>query len=693
MRFRLPASVVILPALVLILSVLALPAGAEPHNATVVASGLEHPQSVAVADDGRIFVTVKGQSSDSSDKAARGAILVIEKGKTTPFTTGLNDPSGIIAYRDSLYVVERNQISRITYMKGGEAEPFAAAAGLPFQMLTPGALTVEFYKGVLYANEVGDKRGLIPAIYKIGAKGFSEVVVSSSANPALGTPNGLVVDGEYHVLVADADRGTISRVRVDDGKIEKIADGLEGASGLAWDLHGRLLISDRKHGKIFVIPRPEQKPVLLAEGFQSPSGMCVDRKNHSVLVTDDAAGTLTAVPLQVPGAEVDNSPLPLTAVRAFKNVRWTGWEGETEDGKLSPLRPVVLTHAGDGSNRVFVATEQGVIHVFPNDQKAAETKVFIDLQDRVKYTDKENEEGFLGLAFHPRYKETGEFFVFYTRQKPERRYTNVLSRFRVRPDDPNKADPASEEILLTIEHPFWNHDGGTVAFGPDGYLYLVLGDGGAADDPFHNGQNLSKLLGKLLRIDVDHKENGKPYAIPKDNPFVGRAGARPEIFCYGLRNVWRFSFDRKTGALWAGDVGQDLWEEIDLLVRGGNYGWNLREGLHPFGVHGVGPRPDLIDPIWEYHHSVGKSITGGGVYRGKRLPELDGAYLYADYVTGELRALRYDFEKGRVVENRPIHGPKLPILSFGEDESGEMYFLIVAADGRGIFRFDRRPVK
>jgi glucose/arabinose dehydrogenase len=202
---------------------------------------------------------------------------------------------------------------------------------------------------------------------------------------------------------------------------------------------------------------------------------------------------------------------------------------------------------------------------------------------------------------------------------------------------------------------------------------------------------MATLLGKVLRIDVGHREDGKNYAIPKDNPFVDRAGARPEIWAYGIRNIWRMAFDRKTDWLWAGDVGQNLWEEIDIIVKGGNYGWNLRESLHPFGSKGVGPRPELIDPIWEYyHHETGKSITGGSVYRGPRLPELDGAYLYADYVSARLWALRYDEARRRVVENRPIASRGLPVLSFGEDEKGEVYFLTTTVTGQGIYWFSRR---
>jgi glucose/arabinose dehydrogenase len=428
-------------------------------------------------------------------------------------------------------------------------------------------------------------------------------------------------------------------------------------------------------------------PVALGSGLGSPAGIALDPTGQSVLVPDAKAGTLTAVPAAVPGALVDETPFPLEAVPVFPDLRWTGWKPEDDKGRVAPLRPIVLTHAGDGSDRVFVATEQGVIHVFPNDQKADRTKVFLDLRDRVVYTDDQNEEGFLGLTFHPQYRKNGEFFVFYTLRQPK--LTNVLSRFRVSRDDPDRADPGSEEELLRITKPFWNHNGGTICFGPDGSLYVAVGDGGSANDPYHHGQDLSKLFGKVLRIDVDHKEQGKNYAVPPDNPFVGREKARPEIWAYGLRNPWRMAFDRKTGVLWTSDVGQNLYEEIDLLTRGGNYGWSIREGLHPFGPTGVGPRPDLIEPIWEYRHDVGKSLTGGTVYRGSRLPELEGWYVYADYVSARVWALRYDEGKKRVVANRKIRDPNVPVLSFGEDEKGEVYFLTYSPTGRGIYWFAR----
>ena len=244
-----------------------------------------------------------------------------------------------------------------------------------------------------------------------------------------------------------------------------------------------------------------------------------------------------------------------------------------------------LTHAGDGSDRVFVGIQQGTIHVFPNDPNAAKTKVFLDIEDRVFYADKENEQGLLGVAFHPEYKTNGELFVFYTLKKDKT--VNVISRFRVSEDDPDKADPSTEEVIFSIKRPFWNHDGGTIAFGPDGMLYVALGDGGSANDPFKNGQNLKTLFGSILRIDVNGKAGDKGYRIPEDNPYAGKKGVAGEIWANGLRNPWRIAFDRKTGELWAGDVWQNLYEEIVIVEKGGNYGWNRREALHPFGADGL----------------------------------------------------------------------------------------------------------
>lgn len=361
-------------------------------------------------------------------------------------------------------------------------------------------------------------------------------------------------------------------------------------------------------------------------------------------------------------------PFPLEPERAFPKLRFE--------------RPLELTHAGDGSGRVFVVEQRGVIHVFPNRPDVDRTSVFLDIRDVVSRDD--NEEGLLGLAFHPRYTENGQFFVYYS----TRPRSSIVSRFRVSADDPNRADRHSEEVLMRIPQPFGNHNGGSIEFGPDGYLYIGLGDGGAANDPFGNGQNLKTLLGKILRIDIDHRDPGLAYAIPKDNPFAGRSdGTRGEIWAYGLRNVWRLAFDRATGDLWAGDVGQNRYEEVDLIVRGGNYGWKIREGFHPFDPDAPQTGDVLIDPLVEYFRHEGLSVTGGRVYRGTRLAEFQGAYFYGDYVTGNVWILRLDSRK-HVAENRKVARTGLNISAFGEDAAGELYF--TAFDGY-VYRFRKRP--
>ena len=369
-------------------------------------------------------------------------------------------------------------------------------------------------------------------------------------------------------------------------------------------------------------------------------------------------------------ADVDASPIAVKPVRAFANLEFD--------------RPVALTHAGDGSRRIFVLGQKGLVWTFADDQGVRKAKTFLDIRDRVVYKDKENEEGLLGFAFHPKYAENGEFFLYYT--TTDAPHTSVVSRFRVSEDDPDRADADSEEEIFRLKQPFWNHNGGTIEFGPDGYLYVALGDGGLAADPMGNGQNRGTLFGAILRIDVNQTSDSKAYGIPADNPFVGEAGAAPEIWAYGLRNVWRMSFDRKTGLLWAADVGQDLWEEINLIERGGNYagicGKRATSSARTVRKRG----PDLIDPIWEYHHEVGKSITGGHVYRGQRVPELEGAYLYADYVTGKLWGLWYDVERKQVTANREIAGNIMPVMSFGEAEDGEVYFM--TTEGR-LYGFEQ----
>jgi glucose/arabinose dehydrogenase len=642
-------------------------------------SGLDRPQAIAVHATKKIFVSVSGAAGEGG-----GAVVTLDQGKAVPFATGLGDPRGLAAFFKWVFVADQDRVWRIDLK--GKKDVLAAADAFPSPPKSLVGLTIDPESFTIYVSDTGNGQGEGAAIYRINQKGKVSLVADSTRLPGLHTPSALSMDGASFLLVTDAGTGNLHRIRLADGTAELLAEGLGSVQGLVWDRYGRLFLGDSKGGRLFVVPRPGQKPVALAAKFVQPAGLGLD-PSGKILVTDRQAGTITPVPAQVPGAEVDDRPHALKVELAFPDLKFTGYEPESEKGLPVENRPVLLTHAGDGSNRLFVADQRGVIHLFPNDPKATKTKVFLDIKKNVTYNDRTNEEGFLGLAFHPKFKENGEFFVFYTPRKTK--LTNIVARYRVSKDDPDRADPDSEEILLSIKRPFWNHDGGTLVFGPDGYLYIALGDGGAANDPFSNGQNLNTLLAKILRIDVDRREDGKPYAIPKDNPFVGRKDALPETWAYGLRNVWRMAFDHKTGKLWASDVGQNLYEEVDIIEKGGNYGWKLREGLHPFSPKGSGPRKDLIDPIWEYHHSVGLSITGGHVYRGKKLPELDGAYIYGDYVTGRIWAMRYDDAKKRVVENRPIPDRNMPLPSFGEDEQGEIYYLTFAKSHRTIYRFVR----
>lgn len=346
-------------------------------------------------------------------------------------------------------------------------------------------------------------------------------------------------------------------------------------------------------------------------------------------------------------------------------------------------RPVFLTPAPGDPGRLFAVEQDGRILSFPA-AAAGEATPFLDLTDRtLRYHE---ESGLLGLAFHPRYAENGLLYVCFSDRRSWKGgpgHTALLARFRADPKTV-RADAASEEVLLRIDQPFPNHNGGCVLFGPDGMLYLGLGDGGSAADPGNRAQDPREILGKMLRIDVDRPgpEGDRPYGIPAGNPFKGKPEAgREEIFAMGLRNPWRFSFDRKTGELWAGDVGQNAVEEIDVITAGGNYGWNWMEGSRPFRK-GARP-PGLTPPVAEYPQSEGgKSVTGGYVYRGKRFPALEGVYLYADYVSGKAWGLR---RPGKPVlaseEGRSIS-------SFAEDAEGELY--AVSLDGK-IWRICPAP--
>ncbi|MDE0738501.1 MAG: PQQ-dependent sugar dehydrogenase [Planctomycetota bacterium] len=397
---------------------------------------------------------------------------------------------------------------------------------------------------------------------------------------------------------------------------------------------------------------------------------------------------------------------------------------------LSFIRPVALTNAGDGSGRIFVLDQPGLVYVFPEDNDVKKAEVFLDVSEKIlsplKSKPGHPEDGLLGLAFHPDYKNNGIFFTYYTapsalkappapKGKPQKVLgKSIISRWKVS-KDPDKADAASEVVLFEVEQPYGNHNGGSLEFGPDGMLYVPFGDGGLRDDPHANGQNLSTLLATVVRIDVDRKDPGKEYAIPPDNPFVGEAGkkfgegTRGEIWAYGFRNPWRMAFDSLTGDLWLGDVGQNLWEEIDIVNRGGNYGWKIREGKHAFenAKDAKSTGQPFSEPVWEYKRADGRSITGGLVYRGKKLPELYGTYFYGDFATFNIWGLRYDGKK--VTSNSLIARSQLPVTAYGETEAGEVYILsfegAAGEDTRklkfgqvfnlqkgGIYRFARRAV-
>lgn len=343
---------------------------------------------------------------------------------------------------------------------------------------------------------------------------------------------------------------------------------------------------------------------------------------------------------------------------------------------ISFHRPVDLQHAGDNTNRIFVVDQPGEIFVFKNEQPTSTKKVFLDIKSKVD--DGGNEEGLLGLAFHPDYKSNGYFYVNYTASNPNR---TVISRFKVS-SDPDKADPTSELVILEFRQPYSNHNGGQVSFGPDGFLYIATGDGGSGGDPHGNGQDRSSLLGKILRIDIDHESGGNHYAIPADNPFANSNEYRKEIYAYGLRNPWRFSFDPVTKSLWTGDVGQNAYEEIDIIAKGGNYGWNTMEGKHCFEPSRGCNTSGLQLPIWEYGRGEGLSVTGGFVYRGPTIQSLKGKYIFADYGSGNIWSLDPSNINNPVITK--LIASDLHISSFGVDQNNELY--MCSFDGK-IYRF------
>lgn len=379
--------------------------------------------------------------------------------------------------------------------------------------------------------------------------------------------------------------------------------------------------------------------------------------------TPVAPATLTPTPAASPTATVTPEMQPLKALQLERAFAWS-----------SPIRPTHLEEASDGSGRVYVSEQAGRILELTGDPTAEQggERTVLDIRSRVSTNG--NEEGLLGFALHPEFAQNRKMFVYYSAADPRR---SVVSEFTFQAN--GIVDPGSERNVLLVSQPQSNHNGGMLAFGPDGYLYISLGDGGGSGDQGNNAQNPANVLGSILRIDVDTP--GQAYGIPADNPFVSGGGA-PEIWAYGLRNPWRFSFDTQTGDLWAADVGQDRIEEIDLIVKGGNYGWRLKEGPDCFNPSTNCDPGGLVEPVASYSDSFGCSVTGGYVYRGSLLPSLFGAYVYADYCSGITWGLRYS--NGAVQEQIVLIDSSHRISAFGQTLDGEVYLL---THSPGIFRF------
>jgi glucose/arabinose dehydrogenase len=405
---------------------------------------------------------------------------------------------------------------------------------------------------------------------------------------------------------------------------------------------------------------------LFVAGCATPTEAPAPPQTDTPVPMLEPTPTVESVP---PTQVVTPTPLPPLEAVSFPDPNAYGWMPAVSGLYL----PVDIQNAGDGSGRLFVVERPGRIRIVIDGLLFQQP--FLDITDRVGSGG--SEQGLLGLAFHPDYEINGFFYVNYT----DRNGDTVISRFSVSPDS-NIADPSSELKMLGIPQPYANHNGGAVAFGPDGYLYLGLGDGGSQGDPNGNGQSLNSLLGKILRLDVDHDI---PYSIPPDNPFAGSGEVYQEIWASGMRNPWRFTFDPANGNLYIGDVGQNTWEEIDLApaeVGGLNFGWNNYEGNHPYQG---GSSASIAFPIAEYDHSLGCSVTGGVVSRGASLPAWNGIYLYGDFCTGYVWGL---LTQAGNWQSQMLFQTGLGISTFGVDEAGEVYL----ADYRGgtIYRLAPR---
>ncbi len=416
-------------------------------------------------------------------------------------------------------------------------------------------------------------------------------------------------------------------------------------------------------GAVVDAPVPTNTPPAMTEAVTTPESMATEHSPESTATEEPTASpTPESVESEEPAPETPTpSPTEMPA------------EGPAEAISLDLVsggltRPVYLTHAFD--DRLFVVEQAGTIRIVSGGQ--VEPEPFLDISDRVRSASLE--QGLLSVAFHPDFATNGRFFVNYTDLNGD----TVIAEYEIRADDPGRGDPDSERVLLNVSQPFANHNGGQLGFGPDGYLYVGMGDGGSAGDPLNNGQNPNTLLGALLRLDVNESDAGsEAYAVPADNPFVGQPGGREEIWATGLRNPWRFSFDLQSGDLYIADVGQNNWEEVNFQPAGdpggANYGWKVLEASHCFESSSCDPAA-FASPVVEYEHQGGNcSVTGGYVYRGQQYPELSGNYFFGDYCSGTIWGL-FRLADGSWQQS-PLLQTDLIISSFGEDSQGELYIL------------------
>ena len=402
--------------------------------------------------------------------------------------------------------------------------------------------------------------------------------------------------------------------------------------------------------------------ILLGLGVLFFAAACAVSPGSTATPTPTSPATSSPSPSTVPPTPT-STPTPTPAATPTPDPASGSYRVVDAYPALRFTQPVLYEPVPDGNGNAVVVERTGRVRIFADRSDAPTSTVFLDLRGLI--TAKGQEQGLLGLAFDPDYATNGFFYVDYTTAD-----STVIARYRRSADDPAVADPTSGTVLLTFKQPYANHNGGQLAFGPDGHLYIATGDGGSAGDPQNRAQDRAVLLGKILRIDVAHPSAGNAYGIPSDNPFAGNTqGYREEIFAYGLRNPWRFSFDAQ-GVLWAGDVGQDRIEEVDRIVKGGNYGWNVLEGTLAYKDLAGVDRATLIAPVWEYRHPLGEAITGGFVYAGSLLSHAKGTYIYGDYLTGRIWALWFD--AAQAAQNELLLDTGLLISSFGVDASGEL---------------------